>query len=357
MKLLLDENLSRRLVPFLQAEFPGTNQVALAGLERATDLAIWAHARDSGYVIVTRDADFEELSTIHGSPPRVIWIRGENMSKAAILNLLLANRAVIEDALGEDGVACVELGLNIQRKEGRQTPDSSNSGFTLIELAIVMFIVSLLIGGMLLPLSAQQEVRSRQETEKVLADIRDALIGFAITNGRLPRPATSATDGAEAVVCPNDAACSGFVPWAALGTSKLDGWGKLIRYSVTPALANATITLSTVANRTVQTRDSAGVVAYLAGGASCATPNQCVPAVIFSQGKSRWGTTDAGLALNDGGSATNIDEDANNTGPTNYFSRSPSENTAVAGGEFDDITTWVSGNTLFNRMVAAGKLP
>lgn len=242
------------------------------------------------------------------------------------------------------------------RSGSRNAPTVAHRGFTLIELAIVMFIVSLLIGGMLLPLSAQQEVRSRQETERVLADIRDALIGFAITNGRLPRPATSATNGAEAAACADDAACSGFVPWAALGTAKFDGWGKLIRYSVTPAFANATVTLSTIANRTVQTRDSAGTVAYLAGGASCATPNQCVPAVIFSHGKSRWGTTDAGLVLADG-SATNADEDVNETGPTNYFSRSPSENTGVTGGEFDDIAIWLSGNTLFNRMVAAGKLP
>ena len=50
MKLLLDENLSRRLVPFLQAEFPESTQVVLAGLERATDMAIWTHARDRGYV-------------------------------------------------------------------------------------------------------------------------------------------------------------------------------------------------------------------------------------------------------------------------------------------------------------------
>lgn len=59
MKLLLDENLSRRLVPFLQAEFPDSTQVALAGLERATDLAIWTHAKDHGYVIATRDADLK----------------------------------------------------------------------------------------------------------------------------------------------------------------------------------------------------------------------------------------------------------------------------------------------------------
>lgn len=230
-------------------------------------------------------------------------------------------------------------------------------GFTLVELAIVMFVVALLLGGMLLPLSAQQDIRARQETDKTLSDIRDALMGFAIANGRLPRPATSATDGSEAIaICADDAACSGFIPWAALGSAKLDGWGKLIRYSVTPAYANAAITLSTPANRTVQTRDTAGTAVYLTGSNCLPTPNQCVPAVIFSQGKSRWGTTEAGLALADG-SATNADEDANNVGPFNYFSRSPTDNTATTGGEFDDSVLWLSGNTLFNRMVAAGKLP
>ncbi|NJD33555.1 MAG: type II secretion system protein [Betaproteobacteria bacterium] len=237
-----------------------------------------------------------------------------------------------------------------------RAPTLAARGFTLIELAIVMFIVALMLGGMLLPLSAQQDVRARQETEKALSDIRDALTGFAVANGRLPRPAASPTNGAEAGICADDAACNGFVPWAALGSAKLDGWGKLIRYSVTPAFANATITISTVANRTVQTRDTAGAPVYLVGSASCTTPNHCAPAVVFSQGKHRWGTTDAGLALTDG-SSTNLDEDANEAGPTNYFSRSPSENTATGGGEFDDITLWLSGNTLFNRMVAAGRLP
>ena len=228
-------------------------------------------------------------------------------------------------------------------------------GFTLVELAIVMFIVALLLGGMLLPLSAQQDIRARQETEKTLSDIRDALMGFAIANGRLPRPATSATDGSEAATCANDAACSGFIPWAALGSAKLDGWGKLIRYSVTPAYANAAITLSTPANRTVQTRDTAGTAVYLTGSNCLPTPNQCVPAVIFSQGKSRWSKTDTGLPVDDG-SATNADEEANNAGPTDYFSRSPTDNTATTGGEFDDSVLWLSGNTLFNRMVTAGKL-
>lgn len=229
-------------------------------------------------------------------------------------------------------------------------------GFTLAEMAVVLVIVALLIAGMMLPLSAQQDIRARQETEKTLNDIRDALVGFAAANGRLPRPAVSATDGAERASCASDADCSGFIPWATLGVHKLDGWNKLIRYSVTPAFANAPITLTTVANRTVQARDAGGAAIYLAGQAACNTTSQCVPAVVFSQGRRNWGTNEAGDALADE-SATNADEDANDTGPTNYFSRLPVTDTAAIGGEFDDMVVWLPTTILINRMISAGKLP
>jgi predicted nuclease of predicted toxin-antitoxin system len=110
MKLLLDENLSRRLVPFLQNEFPGSTQVALVGLERADDRTIWKHAKENAYTIVTRDADFEELSAIHGAPPHVIWIRTPNQGISAVLKLLLKHRAVLFETLQEKDIACVELG-------------------------------------------------------------------------------------------------------------------------------------------------------------------------------------------------------------------------------------------------------
>ncbi len=64
MKLLLDENLSRRLVSFLQHAYPGTSQVVLLGLESASDREVWQKAKDDGYVIVTRDADFQELAGV-----------------------------------------------------------------------------------------------------------------------------------------------------------------------------------------------------------------------------------------------------------------------------------------------------
>lgn len=53
MKLLLDENLSRRLVPFLQHDYPGSNQVVLLGMESASDKEIWLRAKSDGYVMVT----------------------------------------------------------------------------------------------------------------------------------------------------------------------------------------------------------------------------------------------------------------------------------------------------------------
>jgi prepilin-type N-terminal cleavage/methylation domain-containing protein len=287
-----------------------------------------------------------------------------------VLALLLENHTTMEVAF-QAQVSCVELGspqvespsvttLLCTTFGSPQAPSqgiplriaSPERGFTLTELAVVLVIVALLIGGMLMPLAAQQDIRAHNETERVLNEIREALIGFAAANGRLPRPATSATNGVEAATCDDDPGtldppCSGFVPWATLGTAKLDGWGKLIRYSVTPAYANGAITLSSVANRTVRTRDAAGTVIDLASQ---------VPAVIFSHGKNRWGTNDAGTALPDG-TATNADEDANNAGPTIFFSRQPNDNTAYPGGEFDDIVIWLPTNILVNRMIAAGRLP
>lgn len=109
MKLLLDENLSRRLVPFLQHDYPGSSQVVLLGMESASDAEVWQAAKDQGFVIVTRDADFEELSLVWGQPPKVIWLKTRNQSRATTLKILLDNRLMIEEALLNRGQACVEV--------------------------------------------------------------------------------------------------------------------------------------------------------------------------------------------------------------------------------------------------------
>jgi predicted nuclease of predicted toxin-antitoxin system len=96
VKLLLDENLSRRLVPVLEPLYPGTIHVSAVGLERADDAEIWGHARDHGFALVTKDADFVDRSLAEGPPPKVIWIRRGNCSTREIGDLLRDHRAEIE---------------------------------------------------------------------------------------------------------------------------------------------------------------------------------------------------------------------------------------------------------------------
>jgi predicted nuclease of predicted toxin-antitoxin system len=109
MKLLLDENLSRKLVPFLVHDYPGTSQVSLLGMEQTSDMALWQYAKTEGFVIVTRDADFQEIALVHGHPPSIIWLKTDNPSKAVTLKLLLDYREHMIQALENDGLGIVEL--------------------------------------------------------------------------------------------------------------------------------------------------------------------------------------------------------------------------------------------------------
>jgi predicted nuclease of predicted toxin-antitoxin system len=109
MKLLLDENLSRRLVPFLVHDYPGTTQVALLGMEQTSDMELWRYAKKETFAIVTRDADFQEIALVHGHPPPVIWLKVDNPNKAITLKLLLDYREHLVQALEKDGLGIVEL--------------------------------------------------------------------------------------------------------------------------------------------------------------------------------------------------------------------------------------------------------
>jgi len=76
VKLLFDENLSRRLVPRIADLFPESAHVSSVALLQAADAVVWEHAKEHGFSIVTADADFYELATTLGPPPKVIWLRG-----------------------------------------------------------------------------------------------------------------------------------------------------------------------------------------------------------------------------------------------------------------------------------------
>ena len=109
MKLPLDENLSRRLVPFLKEAYPGSSQVALLGLEQADDASIWTYAQQHDFVIVSQDADFHERSLVFGAPPHFIWLRLHNPSKSQVLSALLSRQSGIEQSLLNEGKNYVEL--------------------------------------------------------------------------------------------------------------------------------------------------------------------------------------------------------------------------------------------------------
>ncbi|MHB1309844.1 MAG: DUF5615 family PIN-like protein, partial [Limisphaerales bacterium] len=74
----MDQNLSWRLVKALQPTFPESVHVLELGLDRAADADVWEYARTEGFVIVSKDSDFEQRSILHGHPPKCIWLRVGN---------------------------------------------------------------------------------------------------------------------------------------------------------------------------------------------------------------------------------------------------------------------------------------
>jgi predicted nuclease of predicted toxin-antitoxin system len=96
VKLLLDENLSYRLVAQLASAFPGSAHVDSVSLHAQADSAIWNFARDNGFAIVSKDDDFRQLSFFHGAPPKVIWLSVGNATTDTILRILNDKRPEIE---------------------------------------------------------------------------------------------------------------------------------------------------------------------------------------------------------------------------------------------------------------------
>ena len=264
-------------------------------------------------------------------------------------------------------------------------------GFSLVELAVVMTIVALLLGGLMYTLSAQVEQRNFEETRRRLQQARDLLFSFAIVNGRLPCPATSASNGDEAPAgggactgyLPNSANTSGFLPATAIGFQPVDALGFAIdasgnrlRYAVAstatqpagltgctapsnPAAFTTTATLKfngiacaplniVICSATQNTNSGASPPSCgtygVAGDARLVTNQKTVVAVIFATGKN---TATASGGVDE---AENVDNDG-------VFVWHEPRPTGAQGGEFDDQMTWISVGELYGRLIAAGALP
>ena len=109
MKLLLDENLSPRLVRLLEDVYRECTHVHLLGMDRAPDTEIWAYAAGHGYAIVSKDADFHQRSLVLGAPPKVIWLRQGNSSVRDTATLLRERYLVIQQFINHRDAAFLAL--------------------------------------------------------------------------------------------------------------------------------------------------------------------------------------------------------------------------------------------------------
>ncbi len=261
-----------------------------------------------------------------------------------------------------------------------------SSGFSLIELAIGLVIVAVLLSSLLVPLVTQVDQRRTAETQRLLDDARNALIGFAAANGRLPCPASGASNGIESPA--GGGACTnwtGFLPAVTLGLTPVDPQGfqtdpygnqtNRIRYAVSNADIGTTIdTFTTTSTATTGMRGATmatisastlllRVCSMASGNATSCTAgvplaNGTAIAVIYSIGKNGILYTEgtAGDCLVplatcfgvSGDETENVDLDGV------FVSRPPSD---TPGAQFDDMLVWISPSMLFGRLIAAGQQP
>jgi predicted nuclease of predicted toxin-antitoxin system len=114
VKLLFDENLSDRIIPFLTDLFPESAHVKSVGLRHSDDTAIWWWAKQHGFTIVSKDTDFYQRSIVFGHPPKFIWLRVGNCPTSLITNLLRSRHELMREFIESQ----TESLLVLERPEG-----------------------------------------------------------------------------------------------------------------------------------------------------------------------------------------------------------------------------------------------
>lgn len=109
MKLLLDENLSPKLTEMLSDVYPDSAHVEHLGLGNTSDKTVWEYAKSNGFAIVSKDSDFQELSTLYGHPPKFIWLRRGNCSTRQIEVILRSNSIRLLDFERDDTLGYLML--------------------------------------------------------------------------------------------------------------------------------------------------------------------------------------------------------------------------------------------------------
>lgn len=98
-KLLFDQNLSPKLIKKLAELYPNSEHLDSIGLGTAADSQVWEYVSRNDFMIVTKDADFVDLSVLRGFPPKIVWIRRGNCSTNDIEQILRAHNFEIENLI------------------------------------------------------------------------------------------------------------------------------------------------------------------------------------------------------------------------------------------------------------------
>lgn len=226
-------------------------------------------------------------------------------------------------------------------------------GFSLLEVAVVLFIITLLLGSILVPLATQVEQKQINDTERAMDEIREALIGYAVANGNLPCPDTDAngseniTGGACSTIVGGVAA--GRLPYTNLGLGNADVWGNRYTYVVNANYAQRSPS-------TPFTLATAGTSIRVCTTQACTTTLSTTAVLaVISHGKNGAGAINFENNAQNALSASPDEQD--NYGTDADVVYRPLQSGGAAANEFDDIVVWLSRYTLINRMVSAGVLP
>jgi type II secretory pathway pseudopilin PulG len=241
---------------------------------------------------------------------------------------------------------------------------------------VVIMILTILASGLALPIAAQLEARRATETRRLLADAREALLGFAAIHARLPCPASESSAGEESFAAGGDAAngnCSNFhdglLPGATLGLAPLDpqgfvrdAWGtsrNRIRYAVFGAgheVGGATNPLTRAQGLRLATLPALAAephYLFICSTGASASASGCGPAA--NQLTRRAAFVLVSLGANAAATPHPGSDEARNVSGAPVFVYH--DESAAAGNEFDDVVTWTPVSLVVSRLVSAGLLP
>ncbi|MFK5969637.1 MAG: prepilin-type N-terminal cleavage/methylation domain-containing protein [Candidatus Marithrix sp.] len=232
----------------------------------------------------------------------------------------------------------------------------TSPGFTLVEMSIVLIIIGFLIGGMFAPLSMQMNQQKIRDTKKTLETIKEALMGYAILNDRLPCPAkcykykdensicfggtfvnkyVGKEDDTDTTFCEQE----GYLPWVDLGVSQYDAWGNIFRYRLDNSYDTSLTSSDTSSGLKIRNINSNHLTNE--------TVNSNVIAIIYSCGKN--GMPDATNAISGYTGA--------NCSPISLVTKDIYTQDFYVENEFDDMLVWLPKTILINQLVSAGKWP